>query len=185
MVPMRDGTILATDVYLPSAGKGPWPVLLMRTPYGRSTFVGGLLSYGKDYALVIQDVRGRYDSEGEYNPFYDDGWGDNRDGYDTAAWIINQSWCNGKMGSYGESGCGITQHLLAGATPPGLSSQLIVVAPTDLYSQMFFQGGVLRYDLVVNWLEFQDANYWLDTIENIKSMIPSGSSQTWRPEQNQ
>lgn len=163
MVPMRDGVKLATEVYLPLKGKGPWPVLLIRTPYGRKWNVS-LLGYASDYALVIQDVRGRYESEGEFYPFHDDGWGKHQDGYDTAAWILSQSWCNGKIGTSGVSANGILQHLLAGTTPPGLSCQFILVAPTDLYSQLVFQGGVFRYSLVTTWLEKQKASYWLDTI---------------------
>ena len=164
MVPMRDGVELATDVYLPPEGEGPWPALLIRTPYGKKGNVS-LVSYFNDYAVVIQDVRGRYDSEGEYFPFYDDGWGENQDGYDTAAWILNQSWCNGKIGTYGASANGILQHQLAGTTPPGLTCQFILVAPTNLYSQLIFQGGVFRHSLVTSWLEKQDASYWLDTIK--------------------
>lgn len=68
MVPMRDGTKLATYVYLPLTGEGPWPVLLLRTPYGRKNNIS-LLGYANDYALVVQDVRGRYDSEGDISPF--------------------------------------------------------------------------------------------------------------------
>jgi len=164
MVPMRDGARLATDVYLPPKGEGPWPVLLIRTPYGRREDTS-LLGYTYDYAIAIQDVRGRYSSEGESYPFYNDGWGENQDGYDTLEWILNQSWCNGKIGTFGGSASGILQHLLAGTTPPGLTCQFILVAATDLYSQLVFQGGVFRHSLVTFWLESQDASHWLDTIK--------------------
>jgi len=160
---MRDGTKLATSVYLPLKGEGPWSVLFIRTPYGRKWNIS-LLGYASDYALVIQDVRGRYDSEGEFDPFYDDGWGENQDGYDTVNWILNQSWCNGKVGTTGASANGILQHLLAGTTPPGLTCQFILVAPTNLHSQLVFQGGVLRHSLVTNWLDKLKASNWLDTI---------------------
>lgn len=164
MVSMRDGVRLATDVYLPPEGEGPWPVLLVRTPYGRRGDTS-VLSYAHDYVIALQDVRGCYGSEGEFYPFYDDGWGENQDGYDTLEWIFNQSWCNGKIGTFGASASGILQHLLAGATPPVLTCQFIVVAATDLYSQLVFQGGVFRHSLVTFWLEAQNASYWLDTIK--------------------
>ena len=180
MVSMRDGVRLATDVYLPPKGEGPWPVLLIRTPYGRR-MDNSLLGYINDYAIAIQDVRGRYGSEGEYYPFYDDGWGENQDGYDTLVWILNQSWCNGEIGTFGASANGIVQHLLAGTTPPGLSCQFILVAPTDLYSQIVFQGGVFRHSLVTFWLKAQNASYWLDTIRehpNYDSFWELGNVET-------
>ena len=94
-----------------------WPVLLIRTPYGREESES-LFRFADEYAIVIQDVRGRFDSEGEYRPFLDDGWGDNKDGFDTVAWIRRQTWCNGKIGTAGQSAEGITQHPMAGTTAP-------------------------------------------------------------------
>jgi predicted acyl esterase len=168
MIPMRDGVELATHVYLPTKGEGPWPVLLIRTPYGndpKSELNIARLSYTDDYALVFQDVRGCFDSKGEYHPFYDDGWGENQDGYDTVKWIGDQSWCNGKIGTAGISANGIVQHLLAGTTPPGLSCQFILAASTDFYSQIFYHGGVLQYSDALGWLEYLNASYWLDTLK--------------------
>ncbi len=164
MVEMRDGTLLATDVYLPSSGNDSWPVLLIRTPYGRSENEE-LFDFAEDYALVIQDVRGRYDSEGDYRPFIDDGWGDKQDGHDTVAWILEQPWCNGKIGTFGTSADGITQELLAGSAPPspGVTCQFIRLAPTDLYSQIVFQGGAFLEALVTGWLERQGASAWVET----------------------
>src|SRR3989337_1212309 len=86
-VTMRDGTVLRADVYLP-VGEGPFPALLERTPYnkGNSTEVQmGAPAYfaANGYAVVIQDVRGRFKSEGRFVPFQDDGWGPKRDGLDT------------------------------------------------------------------------------------------------------
>lgn len=164
MVPMGDGTLLATDVYLPSSSDDSWPVLLIRTPYGRGENES-LFDFSEDYALVIQDVRGRYDSEGDYHPFVDDGWGEKQDGYDTVAWILDQPWCNGKIGTYGASADGITQELLAGSAPPGLTCQFIRFAPTDLYSQIVFQGGAFLDALVTGWLEGQDASGWVETFK--------------------
>ena len=164
MVPMRDGVELAADVYLPPDSSGPWPVLLIRTPYGREEDTS-LLGYTNDYALVVQDVRGQFDSEGEYRPFYDDGWGELQDGYDTALWITDQEWCNGKIGTFGGSALGITQHLLAGTSPPGVVCQFILIASDNLYPQLFFQGGAFRLNLITTWLRDRGASYWIETIK--------------------
>src|SRR5712692_8394666 len=94
-VPMRDGTLLATDVYLP-AGNGPWPAALARTPFGRADFRkssgghGGIPSsrfLNAGIALVVQDVRGRFGSQGELRPIVNEGWGERQDGLDTVHWI--------------------------------------------------------------------------------------------------
>jgi uncharacterized protein len=110
MVPMRDGVKLATDFYFP-AGLDQAPVVLVRTPYGK----GQQRVLGRDrmprlmaqrgYIFVIQDVRGRYQSEGEFYPFVNDG----PDGQDTIAWIEQQPWFNGHLGTYGASYLGTTQ----------------------------------------------------------------------------
>jgi len=147
MVPMRDGVDLATDVYLPG-GKGPWPTIVARTPYGRFG-MSDLVDRG--YAVVTQDMRGYYGSEGLRTPFETDGWGELRDGYDTLEWVANQSWCNGRIGTWGGSALGITQNMLAGSNPPDLLCQHILAGASDLYSQMFFQGGVLRDMMVRGW----------------------------------
>lgn len=155
MVPMRDGVRLATTVWFPE-GEGPWPVVLVRTPYGGAGVIGGpeaarLLENG--YCLVGQDIRGRYSSEGSAPAFTADGWGKLRDGYDTVEWIARQRWCNGKIGTWGVSGPGITQTMMAGSAPPSLDCQHIGVAASDLYSQCFFQGGVTRLEMALYWLK--------------------------------
>jgi predicted acyl esterase len=151
MVPMRDGVKLATEVWLPE-GDGPWPVLLVRTPYGRSSF-GNPQALRMGYAVVAQDCRGRFDSEGENMAFIDDAWGERQDGYDTVEWIAEQAWCNGKVGTMGGSAMGITQNLMAPSAPPHLACQFVVVAPGDMYRDAVFQGGVFRKALVETWLQ--------------------------------
>jgi len=150
MVPMRDGVRLATDIYLPD-GEGPWPVILSRTPYGKNRAKGkGLTRQG--YVFVMQDFRGRFESEGQNLPFIGCGWGEIRDGYDTIEWIASQPWCNGKVGTAGGSALGITQVLTAGAAPPHLVCQRISVAAGSLYHHAAFWGGVFRKNLVEGWL---------------------------------
>lgn len=152
MVPMRDGIRLATDVYQP-AGLGPFPVVLVRTPYGREV-IGDLGTNGakRGYVVVSQDTRGRFGSEGENLPFATDGWGALADGFDTCAWLVRQSWCNGRIGTYGGSAVGITQLLLAGSDPPGLVSQHITVGAPNLYRDCIYPGGVFKKAMIEDWL---------------------------------
>ena len=149
-VTTRDGVRLATDVTLPT-GKGPWPVILARTPYNRRRSSGRTIASG-GYAYVVQDMRGRFDSQGRNLPFIGCGWGKHSDGAETVAWVLKQPWCNGKIGTLGGSAGGITQNMLAGTQPKGLSSQYIQVAATSLYHHATYVGGAFRHSQVVGWL---------------------------------
>src|SRR5262249_7391297 len=103
---MRDGVRLATNVFRPD-GKGRFPTILIRTPYGKgSDLLPGYQSFiDHEYAIVLQDVRGRYASEGVFQPLTQEG----RDGSDTLDWIANQPWSDGKVGMIGGSYLGIAQ----------------------------------------------------------------------------
>jgi uncharacterized protein len=136
MVPMRDGVRLATDVYLPD-GDGRFPVILERTPYGKATpsrsertptnptplgrsdvadfFVR------RGYAVIYQDCRGRYKSEGEFVKYLSDG----NDGFDTCKWILEQPWSNGKIGTMGLSYAAHTQGALGSAGAPGVAAMFL------------------------------------------------------------
>jgi predicted acyl esterase len=152
MVEMSDGVHLATDVYLPRASKGPLPVIFSRTPYNRAkmeNFARVQATHG--YAVVSQDMRGRFGSEGENLPFIGCGWGVHQDGVESMAWIRKQTRCNGKIGTVGGSAGGITQNLLAGAAPEGLVCQHISVAPASMYHHASYVGGALRKCQVENW----------------------------------
>lgn len=151
LVPMRDGTKLATDIYLPE-GDGPFPAIVIRTPYPRGDSSDSeFLKAG--YAVVVQSLRGRFGSEGSGNMvFIDDGWGKNQDGYDCIEWVAKQAWCTGKIGTFGVSAPGITQYLAAGSGPPSLACQIVGLAPCDLYNQCVYQGGALRKEQVEGWL---------------------------------
>ncbi|MGH8848778.1 MAG: CocE/NonD family hydrolase, partial [Polaromonas sp.] len=136
MVAMRDGVRLATDVYLPTGG-GPFPVLLERTPYGRNEptrrertvrelqpLIRGELAARfarHGYAVVVQDCRGRFDSEGRFTKYL----GEASDGADTLAWLMRRSWCNGRIGTYGLSYAAHTQTALATQRPPGLAAMFL------------------------------------------------------------
>lgn len=151
-VAMRDGVRLATDVYLPP-GEGPFPVVLARTPYNKDGAQGLAQSFvSRGYALVVQDTRGRYASEGENRAFEADGWVDGKqDGYDTVEWVAQQPWCNGKVGTWGGSALGITQYLMAGTAPRNLVCQYVVVGTANVF-QTAYRGGVFHKALVEDWL---------------------------------
>jgi putative CocE/NonD family hydrolase len=130
-VPMRDGVELATDLYLPS-GSGPWPVVLVRLPYdkdGRYTFMPQLAPHvtGRGYAFVVQDVRGKFRSEGETVPFVHE----MDDGYDTLDWIAAQPWA-GAVGMFGDSYYGFTQWAAVASGHPALRAIVPRVTSADL-----------------------------------------------------
>ena len=153
MVPMRDGTRLSTSVAVPS-GEGPWPTILIRTPYGKEGMAGAAgMAVQNGYASVVQDFRGRFDSEGEdYLVFVHGGWGENQDGYDTVEWIASQKWSDGKVGAFGISGPGIALNMMAPSRPPHLKCMFVSVAFSSMYHQATYQGGAFRKALIENWL---------------------------------
>ena len=154
-VPCRlsDGTTLVSDHYYPPASfKGPQPTILMRQPYGRdiaSTVVYAhpvwFASHG--YNVVIQDVRGRGDSEGDFYPFRHE----RKDGAETIAWLRSRPECNGKIGMYGFSYQGATQLLVAAEQPEGLVCIAPAMAAADLYAGWFYHHGALRLASVLGW----------------------------------
>lgn len=152
MVPMRDGVRLATDVYFPE-GEGPFPVILLRSPYDRKLGEGIAQDAARrGYVMVVQNTRGRFGSEGENLPFETDGWGKLRDGEDTVEWIARQPWCNGKIGTWGGSALGITQYLLAGTGTKKVTAQHITVGAPSLYHGVVYWGGVFRKAMIEDWL---------------------------------
>ncbi|OBY82682.1 CocE/NonD family hydrolase [Delftia sp. JD2] len=140
-VPMRDGVRLATDLYLPENlgphHPGPLPVLLERTPYGKNEETRRERSAAnplpmrrgevaarfarEGYAVVVQDCRGRFGSEGQFTKYL----GEAHDGADTLQWIMEQPWCNGSVGTYGLSYAAHTQTALATQRPPGLKAMFL------------------------------------------------------------
>ena len=147
-VPMRDGTILRASVLRPRPD-GCFPTLVFRTPYGiehgmaRSSIFGRAVAAG--YAVVAQDVRGRYASEGVFEPYRNEGL----DGYDTIEWAARQPWSNGRVGTFGLSYPGAVQWLAAVEAPPSLEA--MVPAMTYSGPEGFWYAGGLP-DL--SWLEW-------------------------------
>jgi len=136
-VPMRDGVVLRADVFLP-AGSGRFPTLILRTPYDRARneedeVVGKALARG--YAVVLQDVRGRYGSSGEFVPYAHEG----PDGFDTIEWAAAQAWSTGDVGTFGLSYPAAVQWLAAVESPPHLKA--MVPAMTFSSPRNFFYAG--------------------------------------------
>jgi putative CocE/NonD family hydrolase len=147
-VPMRDGTTLRADIQRPG-GTGPFPVLVYRTPYGKEFALKEFTTFRRaverGYAVMVQDVRGRYASAGEFRPYENEG----RDGYDTIEWAARQPWSNGAVGTFGLSYPGAVQWLAAVENPPHLKA--MVPAMTFSSAQNFFYAGGL-WDM--SWMEW-------------------------------
>ena len=148
---LSDGVTLVSDHYYP-AGDGPWPTLLMRQPYGRD--IASTVVYAhpawfarRGYHVVIQDVRGRGGSEGDFYPFRQEG----RDGAETIAWLRTHSACNGRIGMYGFSYQGATQLLAAAQQSEGLQCIAPHMTATDLYHGWFYHQGALRLSSCLGW----------------------------------
>jgi putative CocE/NonD family hydrolase len=153
-VPMRDGVLLASDVYRPD-DSDEHPVLMQRTPYSKKhpVYLHGttfdlLKAVADGYAVVTQDTRGRFASEGEWQPFRWEG----DDGYDTVEWIARQPWCNGKVGAYGTSYNGATSLHVAVANPRHLTAVLSYMAGTSYDNGWVYTGGALELSFAVFWL---------------------------------
>jgi len=153
-VKMRDGVTLRANILLPSL-EGRFPVLVYRTPYGKDQAPGQWTTFDKavdrGYAVVIQDVRGRYESEGEFDPYKNEG----RDGYDTIEWAAAQPWSNGSVGTFGLSYPGAVQWLAALENPPHLKA--MVPAMTFSTPRNFFYSGGVFDGSWLDWIWFNIA----------------------------
>lgn len=152
-VPMRDGVVLRADVYRPQA-PGPHPVLLQRTPYNRELWpitamtLDPVRAAAAGYAVVIQDVRGRWASEGDtFFPYRDE----LNDGHDSVAWAAAQGWSSGAVGCYGLSYMGGTSWLAAASGHPALKALSPTTAPCDFWHNHFWRGGALNIGLLAMW----------------------------------
>src|SRR6202142_4496341 len=146
-VPMRDGVKLIADVYQPEA-EGKFPVLLERTPYNRAGGAGSaakMAAHG--YVVVIQDPRGRFDSQGEFYPFRYE----SQDGYDTVEWAAKLPYANGKVGMFGGSYVGATQMLAAISSPPHLVAIQPVVTSSNYHASWTYQGGAFEQWFNESW----------------------------------
>lgn len=153
LVTMRDGVRISTDIYSPR-GKderslAALPVLLGITPYDNDILRADARWFAeRGYVVVAADSRGRFDSEGTFDPF------DPRhktDGYDLVEWIAQQPWCNGKVGMIGGSYGAWTQWWAASTTPPHLAAITPIVSPPDPFENAPYQNGVLTAGYYMDW----------------------------------
>ncbi len=147
MVPMRDGVKLLTDIYRPAhngqAATGPFPVILERTPYGKADarFVSqGEFFAKRGYVFVIQDVRGRYASEGTFLNYIQEP----DDGCDTVQWLNRQPWSNGKIGLTGSSYSAATLNAILIQSPPGLAAAVMRQGTSNYHEDGAWQGGAFE-----------------------------------------
>ena len=147
-IAMRDGVELATDLYFPDGSTGPYPTVLRRTPYGRAQYFDLLIKPLLDagYAIAVQDVRGRYDSDGDWYPYFNEG----EDGYDTIAYLAEQDWCDGQIGMIGGSYCGWVQWAAARERPPALKAMVSMACCADFTGEWPWINGVL-FPGAVGW----------------------------------
>jgi putative CocE/NonD family hydrolase len=148
---MRDGTRLRANIYRPS-GAGPWPVLLSRLPYGKD--LGGVVGVldpvqaaRRGYLVVVQDTRGRFRSEGDWEPFVREP----EDGFDTIAWAAGLRGSDGQVGMFGWSYFGFTQWSAATLRPPALRAIAPFITWVDPLNGLLFRGGALELGVMGNW----------------------------------
>ena len=139
-VPMRDGVGLSTDIYRPSGG-GPFPTLLLRTIYDNQepVYIEWTRRFVEaGYAVVMQDCRGRFDSEGPWEPYIHEA----EDGYDTQQWIGAQSWCDGNIGMFGVSYLGFTQTQPAPLRSPYVKGIVPTASQQDNFGHIYKNGAL-------------------------------------------
>ncbi|MDQ1577489.1 MAG: uncharacterized protein QOE21_176 [Microbacteriaceae bacterium] len=151
---MRDGVRLQADVWRPSAA-GRYPILLQRTPYNRADSfavivnagIEPLRAVGEGFVVVIQDTRGRFGSEGDFDPFRTEA----ADGFDTIEWLAAQQYSNGRVGMYGASYYAATQLLAATSNPPALRAIAPQVTASDYHDEWVYRGGALQLGFTLYW----------------------------------
>lgn len=173
-VPMRDGVVLRADVYRP-AGEGRFPVLVFRTPYGKHFAEKGdgvhRKAVERGYVAVLQDVRGRYASEGHFDPYRQEG----RDGYDTIEWAAAQPWSDGRVGTWGLSYPGAVQWLAAMEQPP----HLVSMAPAMTFSsprRFFYMNGIFDR----SWLPWIYQYVAPDARRRLGMPVGGDAEESWR-----
>jgi uncharacterized protein len=164
-VNMRDGVVLYADIYRPQS-PGKFPVLLERTPYNKDSSVNfAIRAAAHGYVVIVQDVRGRYKSAGEWYPFKHE----SEDGYDTVEWAAALPYSDGKVGMFGGSYVGATQMLAAIAHPPHLAGICPVVTASNYHDNWTYQGGALAQWFDESWttgLAQDTVNRYLATVSN-------------------
>lgn len=157
-IPMRDGVVLAADVYRPDSER-PVPAVLARTCYDRSFSLTPPAALDPDLAveaglaLICQDVRGQFGSQGEFYPLAAEG----QDGHDTVEWVAAQPWCSGSVVMAGRSYAGAAQWLAAAERPPHLVAISPVVTGSNYYDGWIYQGGAFQLGFNLFWAQLMTA----------------------------
>ena len=172
-VPMRDGVVLRADVWRP-ATPGRYPTLVYRTPYGKhqatAAFATATKAVNRGYAVVMQDVRGRYASDGEFLPYQQEG----KDGFDTIEWAAKQAWSNGAVGTYGLSYPGAVQWLAALENPPSLKA-MVPAMTFQSPNQFWYSNGVWDN----SWASWINANIRRDRVAKLKGDTNFAAIAPW------
>jgi len=149
---MRDGIRLAADIYRPAGDGAPvearFPAIVERTPYDKHSprFVAQARFFAQHgYVVVMQDVRGRGESEGEWYPFAREA----PDGYDTIEWAGGQAWSDGKVGTMGTSYMAAVQSAAATLNPPHLAAMFVTEGPSDYYACSMRHNGALEQRFLI------------------------------------
>ena len=167
-IKMRDGIVLRGDIFRPGA-EGKFPVLLERTPYRRATWGYDVnlaqRAASRGYVVFLEDVRGRYTSDGEWYPFLHE----SEERYDTIEWIAAQAYSDGRVGMFGGSYVGATQMLAAVAHPPHLAGICPVVTASDYHDGWAYQGGAFEQWFDESWTRGLAQESLLRQIERVPS----------------
>lgn len=191
LCPMRDGVELAVDLMIPN-GNGPFPVILERTPYDKnSAGHAGAEDYARrGYVVALQDCRGRFNSNGDFDPFRQE----HNDGNDTVEWLAEQDWCDGNVGMVGLSYGGQTQWYAAAQAPKALKAIIPAESPPgNLFMNEPMYGGVMlmcmmEWTLLLGRRSFQAAALddiykahrpYFDELNVEKAMNATGANSTW------
>jgi len=147
-IPMRDGIQLSANIFLPKAA-GKFPVILVRSPYGKGDEKNGdgLFYASCGYVFISQDCRGKGASQGQWEPFLNE----DADGRDTQKWVLAQPWCNGKIGTSGGSYVGFTQWMPAPNAGEHLKAIFCLVPLIDTYGDAAYVGGAFSLALMMGW----------------------------------
>ena len=181
-VPMADGVELASDVYMPD-GPGPWPVVFIRTPYHRGlddppypTGMQGRAHHfvAHGYACVVQDCRGKGDSDGRFEPILQE----TADGQASLDWIAGERWCNGRIGMWGRSYVGMVQIPAASSGHPALSCLVPSTAATSIYHEWLRRDGAFALSAALRWaiattttrIERADRHYAADELYGLADL---------------
>jgi len=175
MIPMRDGIKLSTDIFFPGDLSEKLPVILMRTPLNKSSM--GYLAYyfaSQGYIVAVQDVRGRYSSEGNWEPFINEG----EDGYDAIEWLAKQAWCSGKVGMLGGSYMAHAQFLAAIKIPPHLTTIIPHNLPADAFKNSPYENGIFLLAPELWWINIMESGL------DVNNPVAMGEAQKVKDDSN-